>query len=85
MIRGLACVALLLAILPYAQQGANQPRDSGGQERLMQRSRDEQRRAPRVGDIAPRATLKTLDGKREVDVNALRGKRPVILFFGSYT
>ncbi len=41
--------------------------------------------APRVGEVAPPVKLKTLDGKREVDLAAYRDKRPVVLFFGSYT
>lgn len=41
--------------------------------------------APQVGDVAPLFKLKTLDGKREVELASLRGKRPVLLLFGSYT
>jgi peroxiredoxin len=39
----------------------------------------------RVGDAAPDFKLKTLDGAREVQLSAFRGKRPVVLVFGSYT
>ncbi len=41
--------------------------------------------APKVGDLAPTFTLKSSDGKRETSLASFRGKRPVILFFGSYT
>ncbi len=41
--------------------------------------------APKVGDPAPVFKLKSLDGKRETDLASFKGKRPVILFFGSYT
>lgn len=38
-----------------------------------------------VGDIAPDFKLKTLDGKRTIQLRQFRGKRPVVLIFGSYT
>jgi hypothetical protein len=38
-----------------------------------------------VGEVAPPVKLKTLDGRREVDLAAHGGQRPVVLFFGSYT
>lgn len=41
--------------------------------------------APQVGDMAPRFTLKTLEGDGEVALETFAGKRPVVLFFGSYT
>ena len=41
--------------------------------------------APRVGDMAPVFTLKSLDGESETDLESFRGDKPVVLFFGSYT
>ena len=41
--------------------------------------------APKKGDVAPTFTLKTLDGKKEVDIAKLVGRKPIILIFGSYT
>lgn len=41
--------------------------------------------APKVGDAAPTFKLKSLDGKNETDIASFKGKRPVVLFFGSYT
>ena len=38
-----------------------------------------------VGDVAPDFTLKTLDGAAQVSLSSFRGKRPVVLVFGSYT
>jgi hypothetical protein len=38
-----------------------------------------------VGDMAPDFKLKTLDGKRTVRLGQFKGKRPVVLIFGSYT
>jgi hypothetical protein len=39
----------------------------------------------KVGEMAPTFTLMSLDGKGETDLASFRGKRPVVLFFGSYT
>jgi peroxiredoxin len=41
--------------------------------------------APKVGEMAPGFTLKSLDGKEETNLEQFREKTPVILFFGSYT
>ncbi len=38
-----------------------------------------------VGDMAPDFKLKTMNGKRTVKLGQFRGKRPVVLIFGSYT
>lgn len=38
------------------------------------------------GDQAPNFKLKSLDGKREVDLaSLLRHQKPIVLIFGSYT
>jgi len=39
----------------------------------------------RVGDAAPDFKLKTKDGTRDVQLSGFKGKRPVVLVFGSYT
>lgn len=39
----------------------------------------------RVGDEAPDFKLKTKDFTREVELSSFKGKRPVILIFGSYS
>ncbi len=40
---------------------------------------------PKAGDRAPDFSLKTEDGKSEIRLSKLIGKRPVVLVFGSYT
>jgi hypothetical protein len=37
------------------------------------------------GDMAPDFHLATLDRKSQVSLSSLRGSRPVVLIFGSYT
>ncbi|MDO8544903.1 MAG: redoxin family protein [Opitutaceae bacterium] len=39
----------------------------------------------RLGDRAPDFALRTLDGKQTVKLSDFRGKKPVVLIFGSYT
>ncbi len=41
--------------------------------------------SPKAGQEAPPFTLKSVDGKQQTNLASFRGKRPVILFFGSYT
>lgn len=63
-------------------------RRSGGgptAEQMESARRRMGKNAPLVADLAPVFKLKSLDGKSETDVASFRGKRPVLLFFGSYT
>ena len=83
------CIAAL-GLLLSARSGASaypQPGEPGGKregQRSFRRSaRDD--KAPKVGEVAPLFQLATFDGKRKVSLDSFRGKRPVILFFGSYT
>ncbi|MBI5686548.1 MAG: hypothetical protein HZC54_15880 [Verrucomicrobia bacterium] len=39
----------------------------------------------RVGDAASDFKLKTKDGSREVTLSSFKGRRPVVLVFGSFT
>ena len=55
---------------------------AGEARRGQQRRPDD---APKVGMVAPTFKLKSLDGKNEFELESFRSKRPVILFFGSYT
>jgi hypothetical protein len=40
---------------------------------------------PKVGDAAPDFRLKTQDGAREMTLGQFKGKKPVVLVFGSFT
>ena len=39
----------------------------------------------KVGEVAPTFKLKSLDGKSETNLASFKGKKPVVLIFGSYT
>ena len=59
----------------------------GGRERQRDGGRERTRGAggPDVGQEAPDFTLRTLGGEGTVKLSDLRGKKPVVLVFGSYT
>jgi hypothetical protein len=42
-------------------------------------------RAPKVGQTAPDFDLKTADGKQTIRLSSFRGRKPVVLIFGSHT
>ena len=48
-----------------------------------QRRLDE--RAPKAGDLAPDFTLADVSGTNSITLSNFRGKKPVVLVFGSYT
>ncbi len=77
--------ALILA-LGSAELLAQEDGDGSGRRRQGMRGRmmrDDD--APKVGDVAPVFTIKSLDGKSETDLASFKGKKPVLLLFGSYT
>ncbi len=83
--RVLTIPALILALgsaelLAQEDGDGSRRRRRGMRERMM---RDDD--APKVGDVAPVFTLKSLDGKSETDLASFKGQKPVLLFFGSYT
>lgn len=41
--------------------------------------------APQAGQPAPEVTLRKLDSDQTVKLSQFRGKKPVLLIFGSYT
>ena len=55
--------------------------------RKRQRKSKPEKRAETLdmGQEAPDFTLKTLDGKKNVTLSHFKGKKPVVLVFGSYT
>ena len=58
--------------------GGGAIRERGGRPRRKDKG-------PEAGGMAPAFKLRSLDGKQEFDLAAFRGRKPVILFFGSYT
>ncbi|MCH7700717.1 MAG: hypothetical protein IID37_03415 [Planctomycetes bacterium] len=84
--RQLAMFALIIMTVAggVAAQQPSRDRDRRGR-RDRQRSTERTGSSPKAGEQAPPFTLKSVDGKQETNLASFRGKRPVILFFGSYT
>ena len=70
--------ATVVALLAVTSSVFAQPRNQRGKGRG---GRD----ALKVGAEAPDFKLKSVDGKKEVELGSFKGKRPVVLVFGSYT
>ena len=79
--RMVVCVFFSISILALAGWSvADEPVRKKGQRRGMREDN-----APKAGDVAPTFKLSTLDGKDETNLESFRDKKPVVLFFGSYT
>ena len=78
MLHKMKCAMMSALLLAFAVGGAD------AQDRGSRRVRPEGN-APRIGDDAPTFVLKSLDGKSETNLADFAGKRPVVLYFGSYT
>ena len=59
--------------------------DSKNRKQRIRRMKNDDDGAPKVGELAPRIKLKSLDGKEEWDLSSFKGEKPVVVFFGSYT
>ena len=53
------------------------------EHRTWQQERDAE--APKEGDLAPDFTLRDSTGSQAVTLSEFRGRRPVVLVFGSFT
>lgn len=76
------------ALLMVSVAGGTALAQSGGSGATSQPNRAQQaqeRKPLKVGDLAPTFALASLDGKKLTDIKSFRGKKPVLLFFGSYT
>ena|GEM_PF-3444046 len=84
--RTLLGVALMLAVGWSAPAQADfKPVDGKKNDPPKAKKKRSRKPAPKVGDAAPLFKLKMLDSDKVVDLAALSKKKPVLLFFGSYT
>ncbi len=85
--RSLICLFLSMAVCSSAgcaAPGSDSRAKPDRGRRSARRSRDDG--APKVGDVGPGFSLKMLDDdSKKVELASYRGKKPVVLFFGSYT
>ena len=54
-------------------------------KRHMQVQKRLDKKAPKVGDLAPDFTISDVRGENTVTLSGFRNKRPVALVFGSFT
>lgn len=81
-------ITLLSLFLMFGWIATDSINAVGADERRERGKRSRQRKAdtaPKVGDIAPLFTLEAQDGKSKTTLADFKGKKPVVLFFGSYT
>jgi hypothetical protein len=79
-------LAMLAAAMVSSLDAVTAAQDEGDRpQRQRRQGRARVDKAPKVGDMAPLFTLKSLDGMSTTDLASFRDQRPVILFFGSYT
>ena len=80
----MALLGLLAGAALAQERSPGQPRNREEmRERRGRMSSDA--KALKVGQLAPAIKLTSLDGEKSFDLAANIDKRPVILFFGSYT
>ena len=77
LMKTIARILLVVTFLAATSGFAQRPGRQRGDLRMPDTSR--------VGDVAPDFKLKTKDGSREITLSSFKGKRPVVLVFGSYT
>jgi len=75
----------MVASTALAQRSTSGRPERASRSQSSKETRKPRRPALQIGDLAPTFKLKTRDGKQETDIASFRGKRPIILFFGSYT
>ena len=54
-------------------------------QKMIKEHKDRKDLAPELGAEAPNFKLKMLNSEQEVELASFKGKKPVVLVFGSYT
>jgi len=67
------------------RKGQKGAQGKGGQKGRRGRGRGGPDNSLIVGEVAPDFKIKSLDGKTETQLTSFKGKKPVVLIFGSYT
>jgi hypothetical protein len=76
---------LTAAVLLASALGSAQPPKTKGEVNTPPAKGERKQDTLRQGDDAPDFTLPRLKEKGEVKLSSYRGKKPVVLVFGSYT
>ena len=81
----LGIVLWLVSVIAVCGAFAQQGNTKTGEKIIAKGEEMQKAKQLEVGDVAPTLKLKSLDGKEETDLEKFRGKKPVVLFFGSYS
>ena len=57
----------------------------GNRKKLMPAQKALNASSPKIGDLAPDFRLHDVEGRNAVTLSDFRGKKPVVLVFGSFT
>ena len=85
MTRHISVLALAAAIALAACQPATSDDNLTERERIAPYKKQKRVGDLQVGDEAPDFTLDAADGSKTVQLSSFKGKRDVVLIFGSYT
>jgi len=77
--------AVIVGVILWQGVHFNRPRPTSLPASVLYWGEISRRGELKIGDTAPEFQLKTWDGQGEVRLTELLGKKPVVLFFGSYT
>ncbi len=78
-------VGAVMGVLVLSPCACAQSKQKEDIQKLMKDHKNKKDTAPAVGSYAPNFKLKTMDGAKEVELASFKGKKPVVLVFGSYT
>jgi hypothetical protein len=76
---------LVAAVLGLADDAPPRPTTLPGEKFTPPAMSERQKDKLAVSDAAPDFTLKDLSGKNDIKLSSLKGKKPVVLIFGSCT
>lgn len=83
--RALSLVWLGLAAAVAVAEDAGSDGTVESREKALKMMREREAAAPKAGQPAPDFELADPEGKAKVRLSDFKGKRPVVLLFGSYT
>jgi peroxiredoxin len=77
--------AIIVALVVYEATKARRPDEHAGAPAPLESVSPEPPRGPQVGQLAPDFSLPAAESSQQVSLAGFRGKKPVVLIFGSCT
>jgi len=82
---GFSALCLILPLSGECQPGKGKKNEKTGEVNTPPAKGERKETTLRVGDAAPNFTLSDIKQRRDVTLGDFKGKKPVVLIFGSYT